>query len=96
MKKELNKIDKILIIASCLAVSFAIATMIIYTIKDWQFDTLITCFLGLFGGIEPIATAGIQIAKYFKNREKEEDPEEPLYETNAIGFRIENGDADDE
>ena len=94
--KRLNTIDKVLIIADIQAVAFAVTTIIIYTIKDWQFDTLITCFLGLFGGIEPIATAGIQIAKYFKNRKKEEDPDEPLLETNAIGFRIENGDADDE
>lgn len=94
--KRLNTIDKVLIIADIQAVAFAVTTIIIYTIKDWQFDTLVTCFLGLFGGIEPVVTGSIQIAKYFKNRKKEEDPDEPLYETNAIGFRIENGDADDE
>lgn len=71
MKKDMNKLDKILIIATCLAISFTIATMIIYTIKGWQFDTLITCFLGLFGGIEPIITGIIQISKY-KHKIKDE------------------------
>ena len=94
--KKLNTLDKILIIVEVQVIAFTVATMIIYTRKEWQFDTLVTCFLGLFGGIEPVVTGGIQIAKYFKNRKREEDPEEPLFETNAIGFRVENGDADDE
>ena len=66
--KEWNTIDWILFVIEVQIVAFVIATMIIYTINGWQFDTLITCFLGLFGGVEPVVTGAIQIAKYFKNK----------------------------
>lgn len=61
--KKLNTIDKVLIILASFLFVFIVTTIIIYTIKDWQYDTLITCVLGA-GGIETIAGAFIQIAKY--------------------------------
>lgn len=66
-KEKLNTLDKVLIILASYIFAFVTATMIIYTIKDWNFDTLITCVLGA-GGIESVAMAGIQIAKYFKQK----------------------------
>lgn len=66
-KKELNTLDKILIVLSVAIFSFVVATMIIYTVKGWQFDTLIQCFLGA-GGLESFIMGGIQIAKYFKRK----------------------------
>ena len=89
--KKLNTLDKILIIVEIQVITFTVATMIIYTRKDWQFDTLVTCFLGLFGGIEPVVTGGIQIAKYFKNRNKQEE----IADTYAIGFQVESEEEDE-
>ena len=66
-KKKLNTLDKILIVLSVAIFSFVVATMIIYTVKDWQFDTLIQCFLGA-GAIESFIMGCIQIAKYFKRK----------------------------
>ena len=69
--KKLNTIDKVLILLALFLFAFVVSTVVIYTIKDWQYDTLITCVLGA-GGIESIATAGIQIAKY-KHKDKESE-----------------------
>ena len=66
-KKKLNTLDKILIVLSVAIFSFVVATMIIYTVKGWQFDTLIQYFLGA-GGLESFIMGGIQIAKYFKRK----------------------------
>lgn len=70
--KKLNTLDKVLIGLASFLFVFIIATLIIYTINGWQFDTLITCVLGS-GGIEVIASAFIQIAKYKHKKGVEED-----------------------
>ena len=70
--KKLNTLDKVLIILALFLFAFIVSTMIIYTIKDWQYDTLITCVLGA-GGIETLATAGIQIMKYKKGIKEESE-----------------------
>ena len=62
-RKRRNNIDKALIFVGSFLVGFIIATIIIYTVNGWQYDTLITCVLGA-GGVESIAAAFIQIAKY--------------------------------
>lgn len=69
--KKLNTLDKVLIGLASFLFVFIVATLIIYTINGWQFDTLITCVLGS-GGIEVIASAFIQIAKY-KHKKGVED-----------------------
>ena len=69
----MNTIDKILIVVEVQIIAFTIATIIIYTINGWQFDTLITCFLGLFGGVEPVITGIIQVAKYKHKGKGDED-----------------------
>lgn len=70
--KKLNTLDKVLIGLASFLFVFIVATLIIYTINGWQFDTLITCVLGS-GGIEVIASAFIQIAKYKHKKGVEED-----------------------
>lgn len=63
MKKRLNNLDKVLIALAIFLFAFVVSSMVIYTLKGWQYDTLITMVLS-GGGIEAIATAIIQIAKY--------------------------------
>ena len=69
--KKLNTLDKVLIILASFLFVFIVATVIIYTIKDWQYDTLITMVLS-GGGAEALATAIIQVAKY-KHKDKGEE-----------------------
>ena len=69
--KNLNKLDKVLISLALFLFAFILATIIIYTVKDWQYDVLVSCVLGA-GGIESLAMAFIQIAKY---KHKKDDGE---------------------
>ena len=61
--KKLNTLDKVLLGVALFLFVFIVTTIVIYTVKGWQFDTLITCVMG-GGGIEVIASAIIQVAKY--------------------------------
>ena len=83
--KKMNTIDKVLIILASFLFVFITATVVIYTIKEWQYDVLISCVLGA-GGIEAIAGAFIQISKY---KHKDKDPEPEPYKTDVIGFETE-------
>ena len=79
--KKTNTLDKVLIILASFLFLFITSTVIIYTIKGWQYDTLITCVMG-GGGAEVLATAIIQIAKY-KHKDKEvEDESENIINDN--------------
>jgi len=78
-KNKLNKLDKVLIGMALFLFAFILATIIIYTVNGWQFDTLITCVLGA-GGIESIAGAFIQVAKYKHKTDESEDKEDGLAE----------------
>ena len=69
MKKKINTLDKVLIILASFLFLFITSTVVIYTVKGWRYDTLITCVMG-GGGAEVLATAIIQIAKY-KHKDKE-------------------------
>lgn len=71
--KKLNTLDKVLIILASFLFVFIVATVIIYTVKDWQYDALITMVLG-GSGVEVFASAVIQVAKY---KHKEIPPDEP-------------------
>ena len=71
--EKLNKLDKVLIALASFLFVFVVSTVVIYTINGWQYDTLITCVLGT-GGIEAIAGAFIQIAKY-KHKTNESEVE---------------------
>lgn len=66
--KKLNTLDKVLVILGIFLFVFITATVVIYTIKDWPYDTLITMVLG-GSGIEVVSTALIQIGKYKHGRD---------------------------
>ena len=70
--KKLNTLDKVLIILASFLFVFIVSTVVIYTVNGWQYDTLITCVLG-GGGIEVIASAVIQVAKYKHGKKGEEN-----------------------
>jgi ABC-type Fe3+-siderophore transport system permease subunit len=70
-RKRRNTLDNVLIILAFFLFLFITASVIIYTVKDWQYDTLITMVLS-GGGAEALAAAFIQVAKY-KHKDKEGD-----------------------
>lgn len=71
--KKLNTIDKVLIILASFLFVFIVATIVIYTVKGWQYDALITMVLG-GSGVEVFASAIIQVAKYkHKDNDKGEE-----------------------
>lgn len=74
MKKKFNNLDKTLIGLASFLFAFIVTTMIVYIVKGWQYDILISCVLGA-GGIEAIAGAFIQISKY-KHKDKEDKPDD--------------------
>lgn len=58
----MKTLDKVLIIVGGFIAAFIVATVIIYTVKDWQYDTLIPCVVG--GGIlETVNTMLITVHK---------------------------------
>ena len=70
--KKLNTLDKVLIILASFLFVFIVSTVVIYTIKDWQYDTLITMVLG-GSGAEVFASAVIQVAKYKHKKDESEE-----------------------
>ena len=68
---KLNTLDKVLIGLASFLFVFIVVTIVIYTIKGWQYDTLITMVMS-GGGAEAVATAVIQVAKY-KHKKGDED-----------------------
>ena len=71
-KKELNRIDISLIAVGTYLILFITASVIIYTIKGWNFDVLITATLS-GGGIEAIVGGFIQYGKYKHRKETDND-----------------------
>ena len=69
--KKLNTLDKVLLGLASFLFVFIVATIVIYTIKDWQYDTLITMVLG-GSGAEIFASAIIQVAKYKHKKDEDE------------------------
>ena len=69
---KLNTLDKVLIILASFLFVFIVSTIVIYTIKDWQYDTLISMVLG-GSGVEVLAAAIIQIAKYKHKGDNDND-----------------------
>lgn len=58
----MKTLDKILIIVGAFIAAFIIATVVIYTVKDWPYDTLIPCVVG--GGVlEAVNTMIITVNK---------------------------------
>ena len=72
--KRLNTLDKVLIILASFLFAFIVATVVIYTVNGWQYDTLITMVLG-GSGAEVFASAIIQVAKYKHKKDDDEESE---------------------
>lgn len=71
--KKLNNLDKALIAVGIYLILFATASIIIYTVKGWNFDVLITAILS-GGGLEAIIGGFIQYGKYkYKDKETNND-----------------------
>lgn len=64
MKKS-KTLDKVLIIVGVFLAAFIIATVVIYTMNGWQYDTLISCVLGC-GILETVNTMIITVSKIRK------------------------------
>lgn len=62
MKKDKKTLDVVLIIVGVFLAAFIIATVVIYTVNGWQYDTLIPCVVG--GGLlETVNTMIITVNK---------------------------------
>lgn len=62
LRPKMKTLDKVLIIIGVFLAVFIIATVVIYTIKDWPYDTLIPCVVG--GSVlEAINTMLITVSK---------------------------------
>ena len=60
--KDKRTLDIILIIVGAFVAAFIIATVVIYTVKGWQYDVLIPCVVG--GGVfEAVNTMIITVNK---------------------------------
>ena len=70
--KKMNNLDKALIAVGIYLILFATASMIIYTVKGWNFDILITATLS-GGGLEAIIGGFIQYGKYKYRKENNND-----------------------
>lgn len=58
----MKTLDRVLIIVGSFIAAFIIATVVIYTVKDWPYDTLIPCVVG--GGVlEAVNTMIITVNK---------------------------------
>ncbi len=61
-KKDRKTLDVVLIVVGAFLAAFIIATVIIYTVNGWQYDTLIPCVVG--GGLlETVNTMIITVNK---------------------------------
>lgn len=70
----MKTLDKVLIIIGVFLAAFIIATVIIYTYKGWQYDTLIPCVVG--GSVlEAINTMMITVTKIKKGKIEESSDE---------------------
>lgn len=61
-KEKMKTLDKVLIIVGIFIALFIISTVIIYTVKDWQYDILIPCVVGS-GILETVNTMIITVNK---------------------------------
>jgi len=69
----MKTLDKVLIIVGVFLASFIVATVIIYTVNGWPYDTLIPCVVG--GSVlEAINTMIITVSKV-KHGKQDDDNE---------------------
>ena len=58
----MKTLDRVLIIVGSFIAAFIIATVVIYTVNGWQYDTLIPCVVGS-GVLETVNTMIITVNK---------------------------------
>ena len=76
----MRTLDKVLIIVGGFLAAFIIATVVIYTVNGWQYDTLIPCVVGS-GLVETVNTMIITVHKIkHKTGENENGLEEEISE----------------
>ena len=64
---DMKTLDRVLIIVGSFLAAFIIATVIIYTVKNWPYDTLIPCVVG--GSVlEAVNTMIITVSKIKKGK----------------------------
>lgn len=64
----MKTLDRVLIIVGAFIAAFIIATVVIYTVKGWQYDTLIPCVVG--GGVlETVNTMIITVNKIKRGKD---------------------------
>lgn len=63
----MKTLDKVLIIVGVFLAAFIIATVVIYTLNGWQYDTLIPCVVGS-GLLETVNTMIITVNKIKKGK----------------------------
>ena len=68
----MKTLDKVLIIVGSFLGAFIIATVIIYTINGWQYDTLIPCVVGS-GILETVNTMLITVSKIKRGKIDDSD-----------------------
>lgn len=68
----MRTLDKVLIIVGSFLGAFIIATVIIYTINGWQYDTLIPCVVGS-GILETVNTMLITVSKIKRGKVDDSD-----------------------
>ena len=79
-KTKMKTLDKVLIIVGGFLAAFIIATVVIYTVNGWQYDTLIPCVVGS-GLVETVNTMIITVNKIkHKTGENEDGLEDEISE----------------
>lgn len=68
----MKTLDKVLIIVGSFLAAFIIATVIIYTVKGWQYDVLIPCVVGS-GILETVNTMIITVNKIKRGKDDDGD-----------------------
>ena len=68
----MKTLDKVLIIVGSFIGAFIIATVIIYTVNGWQYDTLIPCVVGS-GLLETVNTMIITVSKIKRGKDVDTD-----------------------
>lgn len=75
--KKIKTLDLVLIIVGLYALSFVVATVIIYTINGWQYDALFPYALCI-SGVEGICSMIITVSKYKHKIDISEEEEDGM------------------
>ena len=68
----MKTLDRVLIIVGSFIGAFIVATVVIYTVNGWQYDTLIPCVVGS-GLLEAVNTMIITVSKIKRGKDVGDD-----------------------